>query len=532
MKYFLLLLIIGSQNLAAQTGKSNRQLVHRLQKHITYLADDRLEGRRTGSNGEKLAFEYISRHFRKSGLKPFNQNYLQPFPVADGRMIDPGSYLLVNGRSQTLLADYFPLSATGNGLLPESTLDTTDLFDIGPSMLENIHNPHFDLKDLLHTRINLSIQTHRPVLFITNSSALTDGLGFDEKDKTLPREIPIIYIRPLLAAEMRKAGATQAFNIKIFTKQRQGHNVVGWVDNKAANTVVLGAHYDHLGYGEDHNSLYTGSEKMIHNGADDNASGTAGLLELARIVKRSGPKNHNYIFVAFSGEELGLFGSKYFIEHSPMETGHISYMINMDMIGRLNDSTQGISIGGYGTSPAWGDLFNHLPTELKIKFDSSGSGPSDHTSFYRKDIPVLFFFTGTHKDYHKPSDDADKINYAGEARVIRFIYRILERMDQAEKIPFNKTREVATGKSSFKVSMGIMPDYTFAGSGVLVDGVSDNRPAVKAGIKAGDVIYQLGAHRVSDIETYMQALNRFNKGESTQVKLKRGNEDLTFNITF
>jgi S1-C subfamily serine protease len=169
---------------------------------------------------------------------------------------------------------------------------------------------------------------------------------------------------------------------------------------------------------------------------------------------------------------------------------------------------------------------------LKIKYDSSGSGPSDHTSFYRKDIPVLFFFTGTHKDYHKPSDDADKINYTGEAEVIRYIYGLIERADAKDKLVFLKTRDAATGKSSFKVSLGIMPDYTFSGNGVLVDGVSEGRPAQKAGIKTGDVLYQLGEHKFTDVQTYMNALNQFNKGESTKVKVMRGKEDLVFDITF
>ena len=168
-----------------------------------------------------------------------------------------------------------------------------------------------------------------------------------------------------------------------------------------------------------------------------------------------------------------------------------------------------------------------------IKIDSSGSGPSDHTSFYRKDIPVLFFFTGQHKDYHRPGDDADKINYEGELKIINYINTIINNLNkQNKKLAFLKTREVQSGMSSFKVTLGIMPDYTFSGAGVRADGVSDGRPAAKAGLKAGDVIVSLGENIVSSMETYMQALNKFNKGDKTKVKYKRGNETLESEIQF
>ena len=192
------------------------------------------------------------------------------------------------------------------------------------------------------------------------------------------------------------------------------------LDNGAAHTVVVGAHYDHLGYGEDGNSMLRTGEVLIHNGADDNASGTAALIELARLLKKSGDKRNNYLFLAFSAEELGLNGSKFFTEHPTLPMEQFTCMVNMDMVGRLNDSSHTVTVGGYGTSPWWGELFRKQQgnPSLNIKFDSSGTGPSDHTSFYRKDIPVLFFFTGLHSDYHRPTDDFDKLNYSGEWFII------------------------------------------------------------------------------------------------------------------
>ena len=304
-------------------------------------------------------------------------------------------------------------------------------------------------------------------------------------------------------------------NVDIGEKKRTGHNVVGYIDNGASTTVILGAHFDHLGYGEDGNSMLRTGEKLIHNGADDNASGTAALIELARILKTTKAKNNNYLFIAFSGEELGLYGSKYFTEHPTIDLATTNYMINMDMVGRLNDSTKTLAVGGYGTSPAWATVINAHDKKLPfaIKIDSSGTGPSDHTSFYRKDIPVLFFFTGQHKDYHRPSDDAERINYDGELGVINYINTIITNLNkQTQKLAFTKTREAAVSMTPFRVTLGIMPDYTFSGAGVRADGVTDGRPAAKAGLKAGDVIIQLGDNVISSVENYMQALNKFNKG--------------------
>ena len=201
------------------------------------------------------------------------------------------------------------------------------------------------------------------------------------------------------------------------------------------------------------------------------------------------------MFIAFSGEELGLFGSKYYTEHPTIDLAKVNYMINMDMVGRLNDSSKTVTIGGYGTSPEWGNLFTTISSDQNFinRYDSSGTGPSDHTSFYLKDIPVLFFFTGVHSDYHRPTDDADKINYTGEYRIVKYIYKVIEAANNKGRLAFSKTRETPAGdRIKLNVTMGIMPDYAFSGTGVRADGISDGRPAQKAGIKPGDIILQLG----------------------------------------
>lgn len=318
-------------------------------------------------------------------------------------------------------------------------------------------------------------------------------------------------------------------------KTRMGTNVIAYIDNKAPYTVILGAHFDHLGYGEDHNSMYAGTAPMIHNGADDNASGTAALLELARLLKKEKKSPYNYLFIAFSGEELGLFGSKYFVEHPTIDLQKVNYMINMDMVGRLNDSTHNLTIGGIGTSPTWSSILSTQNPSFTIKIDSSGTGPSDHTSFYRKNIPVLFFFTGLHQDYHKPSDDFDKINYNGEAKIITFIQQIIKKSWGSGKLIFTKTKEQAMdNKHTIRVSLGIMPDYTFSGEGIKADGISDGKPAQKAGLQAGDVIIKVDEWKVTDMKSYMKILSeeKLHKGYTTTVIIKRNNEILTLPITF
>ncbi len=311
-------------------------------------------------------------------------------------------------------------------------------------------------------------------------------------------------------------------------------NIIGYIDNGAENTIIIGAHYDHLGLGNDGSSLDANPKGKIHNGADDNASGTAGVIELARYFQNNKKKEkNNLLFITFSGEELGLFGSKYFTEHPTIDLSKVTYMINMDMIGRLPES-KNLSVSGSGTSAVWEPLLQKLSNDqIIIKTDSSGMGPSDHSSFYVKGIPALHFFTGSHSDYHKPSDDWDKINYGGEAEVLKVIVKLIEQLDNEPKLAFLSTKNKSMGGSrSFKVTMGIMPSYTSDVEGLLVDGVSDDKPAKKAGILAGDVITQIGDIVVKDIQNYMEALGKFEKGQTVPVKVKRNDEVVTLNVTF
>lgn len=316
-------------------------------------------------------------------------------------------------------------------------------------------------------------------------------------------------------------------------KEGTSKNLVAFLNNGAPNTIVLGAHYDHLGFGEEGNSLDSNPKGKIHNGADDNASGVAGILELARRFSDKKKENHNFLFILFSGEELGLYGSKYWTEHPTFDISKINYMINLDMVGRL-DEKNGLSVSGSGTAAVWEPLLKNLSKDgLLLKTDSSGTGPSDHTSFYLKNLPVLHFFTGSHSDYHKPSDDADKINAEGEAKILELIVNLINAEPTAQKLAFLPTKNRTTiARSAFKVTMGVMPSYSANVEGLKVDGVSEGKPAQKAGITTGDIILKIGELDVKSIETYMEALGKFEKGQTVPVKIKRGNDLITVNITF
>ena len=314
---------------------------------------------------------------------------------------------------------------------------------------------------------------------------------------------------------------------------RDGLDVVGFLDNGAENTVVIGAHYDHLGLGNDKNSLQANSQGMIHNGADDNASGTAGMLELARYFSKNDEKEpFNFLFMGFSGEELGLIGSKKWCEKPTYPLEKVNYMINMDMIGRLNPDSRTLLVYGVGTSPVWVPILDGLKSSFKMVKDSSGIGPSDQTSFYLKNIPVLHFFTGQHADYHKPSDDAERINYAGEQEVLAFIVSVINDTRSKGKLAFLPTRNNSLTRSAFRITMGVMPDYAFDGKGMRIDGVTNGKPAQLAGLQKGDVLIKMGDEDVRNVEGYMKALAKANKGDTIKVKVLREGKEKEIDVTF
>ncbi|WP_456441793.1 M28 family peptidase [Psychroserpens sp.] len=308
-----------------------------------------------------------------------------------------------------------------------------------------------------------------------------------------------------------------------------GTNVIGFLDNKAENTIIIGAHYDHLGFGAE-GSLFKGESQEIHNGADDNASGVAVMLNLVEKLKEKNTGN-NYLFMAFSGEEMGLLGSNYFTKNPTIDLTKANFMLNMDMVGRLKqDST--LAVYGVGTSPILKQVVKANNSKFKIIQKESGVGPSDHTSFYNSDIPVLHLFTGQHEDYHKPGDDIEKLNYEGMEAISTYIFDIISDLDDNGKLPFRTTKNESEDVPRFKVGLGVIPDYLYDGKGMRIDGISEDKPAEKAGLQKGDIVVKLGEILVTDMMSYMRALSAFDTGDKTKVTVKRGDDEVEADIEF
>ena len=311
-------------------------------------------------------------------------------------------------------------------------------------------------------------------------------------------------------------------------------NVIGYLDNKASKTIVIGAHYDHLGLNEHHNSTLMNSDGQIHNGADDNASGVSAVLELARIFSQNKTtEKANYVFALFSGEEDGLMGSKKFAEEVKTKYPNVISMINLDMIGRLNKDKD-LTVGGVGTSPIFGEMISkYKPAGFNLAIDSAGVGPSDHTSFYLKDIPVLFLFTGTHTDYHKPTDDTERINFTGLRNITNYVFNLVSGLSEKENIPFTKTKtSQSKAVPKYKVTLGIMPSYADSKDGLYIDGVTEKRPADLAGIKAGDILKKIGTCEVKEVYSYMDCLSKINSGDELPVTVIRNGKEMTFTVKF
>jgi aminopeptidase YwaD len=549
MKKLLLLLAFAPLLLMAQSRKQKKALleqqkaeqviVNNFKSHIKYLSDEKLEGRLTGSKGEALAMDYISNQFKQIGLQPKGTNgYIQEFIIDEGKQIEQSTYLRLNGKTLVLKQDYIPLafsatkSVTGMPAMALRERGVPWFFDVKDLVESNASNPGFNIDEALQKEAARAASKGATALFVFNSSNAADKIWFNNKDNSTV-SIPVVYIMP---QGYKKYFSDQSqlldieMNVAFSQKNRNGHNVVGYIDNGAPTTVVIGAHYDALGMGEDANALDT--SKVVHTGADDNASGTAMLIELARMLAASKAKTNNYLFIAFSGEEISQLGSKYWLD-KPTVTTPINYMINLDMVGRY-DADKKLLVGGSGTSPLWSQLISSLSDKsLQVKLDSTASGAGDYTSFYSKGVPVLFFNTGFHADYHKSTDVADKINYDGELQIAKYITRLIEATDSKGKLAFSKAPEpVASPAKNPTVSLGVIADNNYTLGGLKISGVSAKKTASRIGLEPGDILVQLGSFKINDMNSYIQALSNFKPGDRTTLRIKRGKEDREIAVEF
>ena len=382
-----------------------------------------------------------------------------------------------------------------------------------------------------NTKIELAISKGATgIVFINTAPKQYDPPKF-LNSRTNPYDIPVVFATSAWVPSLTKSAAKVQLVTRLERVQKTGYNVIGYLDNNAPYTLLLGGHYDHLGYGED-GSMYKG-EKAVHNGADDNASGIAGILELARHLTRSDKKTYNYLFVAFTGEEKGFLGSNHFVKSGLYDLKKISCMFNFDMIGRLSPTERTMALYGVGTSPAWKKILDSLPARgITLSTQESGMGSSDHVPFFLKEIPALHFFTNSHSDYHKPTDDVGLLNFGGMYHVVLFAEKMIDKLEGSGKLAFSKPKDNGPQRVSLKVTLGVVPDLVYSGKGFRIEGVSSGKVAEKVGMKGGDIIIRMGEYNINDINAYMTALTKFTRGDKTKVIVLREGKEITFDVEF
>jgi aminopeptidase YwaD len=553
--FYITVLLVVACSTIKQVSLTDDALKVNLKRHISTLASDEYQGRETGTQGEELAMNYVLSQFKEGGLKSKGEKgFIQEFSFTEGANIGKSTQLYINSKAFKLNEDFYPLQYSGNGIFigytvkvgygiysPQLNRDDYNgkvniakkIFVIESSSPDG-NDPHGKFGDYdLGQRVSYAVSRGAAGVIFINSDTTADDPKADFMHKFTSSTVPVVFAKGEAARMLKNDVITNCVVGATIEKiEKKGHNVIGYVNNHAATTVVIGAHYDHLGMGGE-SSLYRGAP-AIHHGADDNASGTAALIEVARYLRGKSGQTNNYLFIAFSGEEKGLLGSNYFVKHPTIDFKSVNYMINMDMVGRIKPDEPALIINGVGTSPLWKNVIDTAGmNDLRIKTTQSGIGPSDQTSFYLDSIPVLFFFSGTHSDYHKPSDVESNINYDGEVKIIHTVEQIVDALNNKGKLPFIKTKDDSNSDvPRFKVTLGVVPDYAFEGEGLRIDGVSDGKPAFKAGLQRGDIVIQLGPNKITDMTAYMKALGKFNKGETTRVKVKRGAEVIERDVTF
>jgi hypothetical protein len=549
----LLLSTVFTTQVFAQEIPVDLNATKRMENDLFFLASDSLKGRKPGTAEAEVVRDLLARRMMELNIEPMGENgYFQWFPVPEYATVDYGATKLSIGKSPLEgHVDFYPVSLSaetgqaagktvyvGYGIVTEDgSYDDFKGLDVrGAIAVMNVSSPDgihphsaYAAYHSLNQRVaNLVNKGAKGVLLINPEETASDTQEFFKSINS--SSVPVFFVRnENWANKLIKRSQKVSLSVLMNERFSDGYNVIGYIHNAKRKTVVLGAHYDHLGMGGE-NSLYKGPA-AIHNGADDNGSGTALLLEVMRYYAQRKDTNYNYLIQFYSAEELGLVGSKYYTNHPTFPLKEVEYMINSDMVGRLREDR--FQLSGTGTAVEWDEILETPIHGLDIKKDPAGVGPSDQTSFYYKDIPVLHLFTGTHNDYHKPTDDPEKINYKGMATLASFIYTITARTAAYEQLTFQKTTSSEQKTTpNFSVTLGVVPDYLFGGPGLRIDGATEGKPGAEAGLKSGDVILKIGDIAIDDIYAYMTALGAFKKGDTTSIVYKRGEEEITSPISF
>ena len=561
-------------------------------EHIKYLSSDKLEGRSPGSAGSKKAIKYISKHWEAQGVAlAGTKKYEQSFSYINNVSLGGRNILRVrNSKSRyKIKKDFVPIGWSGNGNIDEKVVFVGYGFDINNDSLSwndyinvNVknkwvlmlldgpdgnspHSPYGYHKKLYNKIIAARDHGASGVLFVERvekenkklkpliyrQSASSAGLPIiqitheiandiiNNNDKSVANLISIIDQELTSSSFELDRKVSASVNLKF--EKEIATNIVGFIEGSDPilnkEYIIVGAHYDHLGYGGHMSGSLSPDSLQIHNGADDNASGIAGILELThKLVTNKRLLGRSIVAICFDAEEKGLLGSRFYSQNPTKDLEQAIIMINMDMIGRLNEKP--ITIGGVGSANSLSETIDVIKQNHKLKIDKNMSGVdfgrSDHASFYREDIPVLFFFTGAHQDYHKPSDDWDKIDYQGEKQVLNFVYDLIVHLSTDKEKPFfaEITNDNTNNQSpSFNVTMGVIPSYSSQKVGVEIDGISrKNGPADKAGMKKGDVIIEINAKKIRNIYDYMARLAELNSGDEIIVKIIRNKIEMELKL--
>jgi hypothetical protein len=568
----------------------------RLQQDISYLASDALEGRRTGTAGANDAARYIAGEFLRAGLSPginatgsekrrqMMARYLQSFPYVSGVSVGGNNILMLSNSGFDAHAtyevgkDWTPLGISANAneqrvpaivvgygiTAPEANYNdyanpkVAGRIAVALSGTPDGDNPHGQFgryEDVRWKAIAARNAGAKALIVVAREENFADDrlsvLRYDNAgDVGIPvigvsREVGKNFFGNASLPEIEQAIKSKSelayrelpwiitLSTGVIRNEVPAYNVIGVLEGSdpilKKENIIIGAHYDHLGRGGEGSLAPQPGE--IHHGADDNASGTAGLIELARFFAAQKPKlKRTLVFIAFSGEEEGLLGSNYYVNHPLAPLTNTVGMINMDMIGRMKDRK--LIIGGVGTAKEWRGMIEPEKS-FELTLNEDGLGPSDHSSFYLKQVPVLFFWTGTHNDYHKPSDTWDKINYNDEAKILSFVARIIRDIDSADKrLTYTTAKsDPAPRSAGFRVYLGTIPNYADTNDGLLIDGVRENSPAAKAGLKAGDRIVKIENRDVKNVYDYTYALGEMKAGQEYVFAVVRGSEKLTLRVT-
>jgi hypothetical protein len=568
-------------------------------KHVKFLASDALAGRGNGTPELNQAADYIAAAFRSSGLQPGGDNgtYFQKFTISTGGRLGTGNRLSVKAGGESVEAalrkDFLP---TGMG---EKTSIGGDVVFAGYGITATEYK-YDDYKDFDVTDKIVLVLAHEPgendsaspfngreptLHGHDNSKAanakargaralliVQDPANHDDPDGDLPvttgEEIDdvgicVIRITRGLAQRMldpddksllelqKQIDATMSprssalkgvelnLVLDVTRTPKEVRNVLALLPGTdpavSSETVIIGAHYDHLGRGG-RSSMVPKLIGEIHHGADDNASGTAGLIEVAAALARDpAPHGRAYLFIAFAGEEVGLRGSYYWTGHPTRPLDKSIAMLNMDMIGRMRENR--ILIGGVGTSPAFPELVQIAAQAagLQVRTNQSGYGASDHMAFYIKNMPVLFFFSDLHSDYHRPEDTWDKINADGAAKILGMVFDIATRLDAVEQPPrFTKVDEPQPptgGRQGYGAYFGSIPDMSDEVKGVRFSDVQPNSPAAKAGLKGQDVLVRFDGKEIANLQDFTYMLRTHKPGDAVEVIVMRDGAPMTVKVT-